>query len=266
MAVKIRLARAGAKKRPFYRIVVTDVRNARDGKFIERVGSYDPFLAHNDPQRVRLQEARIKHWLSVGALPTDRVALFLGHAGYIPVPAHKDTPQKSAPKKKAQERMQTASEAKMKAKAKEEAQEVAEEAVAVQEVQEAKVSETETETKAAKPVEAQEVVEEVVVVEEVAVEAEVQETKEVHVAPIAEKAIPAKKPQGAVASKAKAKEGRAAPVAKKAAAAKNPQGAVASKAKAKEGRAAPVAKKAAAAKKPQGAVASKAKVTKKTKA
>lgn len=110
MAVKIRLARAGAKKKPFYRIVVTDVRNPRDGRFIEKVGTYDPFLTKDDPQRVRLQEARIKHWLGVGALPTDRVALFLSRAGYISTPERQETPKKSAPKKKAQERMKAALE------------------------------------------------------------------------------------------------------------------------------------------------------------
>jgi small subunit ribosomal protein S16 len=132
MAVKIRLARAGAKKKPFYRIVVTDVRNPRDGRFIEKVGTYDPFLAQNDPQRVRLQEERIKHWLSVGALPTDRVALFLSHVGYIPTLERREAPKKSAPKKKAQERIKAALEAELEKQAaakqelKTEPQEVAE--------------------------------------------------------------------------------------------------------------------------------------------
>lgn len=111
MAVKIRLARVGAKKKPFYRVVVTDSRNPRDGRFIEKVGTYDPFLSAEDPQRVRLNEERIKHWLGVGALPTDRVALFLGRAGYIPTPERRETPKKSAPKKKAQERMKLEAEA-----------------------------------------------------------------------------------------------------------------------------------------------------------
>jgi small subunit ribosomal protein S16 len=111
MAVKIRLARAGAKKKPFYRIVVTDSRNPRDGRFIEKVGTYDPFLPNDNPQRVCLNEERVKYWLSVGALPTDRVALFLGRAGYIPMPERRETPQKSTPKKKAQERMKEAAEA-----------------------------------------------------------------------------------------------------------------------------------------------------------
>jgi small subunit ribosomal protein S16 len=110
MAVKIRLARAGAKKKPFYRVVVADERSPRDGRFIEKVGAYDPFLPHEDPQRVRLNEERIKHWLSVGALPTDRVALFFGRAGLLPMPVRRETPKKSAPKKKAQERAQQVAE------------------------------------------------------------------------------------------------------------------------------------------------------------
>ncbi|SVC67559.1 uncharacterized protein METZ01_LOCUS320413, partial [marine metagenome] len=76
MALKIRLSRAGAKKRPFYRIVVTDSRNPRDGRYIERLGTYDPMLP-KDRQRVTLVEDRIRHWLGVGAKPTDRVARFL---------------------------------------------------------------------------------------------------------------------------------------------------------------------------------------------
>ncbi|MCC7260739.1 MAG: 30S ribosomal protein S16 [Alphaproteobacteria bacterium] len=83
MATKIRLARGGAKKRPYYRIVVTDIRSPRDGKFIERVGSYNPLLAKTDPNRVVLDLERIKHWLGTGALPTDRVASFLRAAGVL---------------------------------------------------------------------------------------------------------------------------------------------------------------------------------------
>jgi small subunit ribosomal protein S16 len=106
MAVKIRLARAGAKKKPLYRVVVADSRNPRDGRFIEKVGTYDPFVPHENTQRVCLKEERIRYWLSVGALPTERVALFLGRAGYIPMPERRETPHKSAPRKKAQERAQ----------------------------------------------------------------------------------------------------------------------------------------------------------------
>ena len=81
MAVAIRLARGGAKKRPYYRIVVTDSRNSRDGRFIEKVGTYNPLLAKDSPERVKLDADRISHWLSVGAQPSDRVLRFLDAAG-----------------------------------------------------------------------------------------------------------------------------------------------------------------------------------------
>ena len=105
MSIKIRLARGGAKKRPFYQIVVADTRSPRDGRFIERVGSYNPMVPQDHPERVILQEERIKHWLSVGALPTDRVARFLGQAEIIAKPTYNEQPKKSAPKAKAQERL-----------------------------------------------------------------------------------------------------------------------------------------------------------------
>ncbi len=81
MSLRIRLARAGAKKRPFYRIVVADSRMPRDGRFIERVGSYNPMLPRDHPDRVVLKEERVRHWLGVGARPSDRVSRFLGNAG-----------------------------------------------------------------------------------------------------------------------------------------------------------------------------------------
>jgi small subunit ribosomal protein S16 len=118
MALKIRLARGGAKKRPFYQIVVADARAPRDGRFVEKVGSYNPMLPHDNQDRIRLKEDRIKHWLSVGAQPTDRVALFLGKAKLIEMPTVRVTPLKSAPKTKAQERLKAEEEA---LKAKEEA-------------------------------------------------------------------------------------------------------------------------------------------------
>ncbi len=104
MSVKIRLSRAGAKKRPYYHIVVADSRSPRDGRFLEKVGSYDPMLPADHADRIRLQDDRIKHWLDHGALATDRVARFLGRAGLAPMPAYREQPIKSAPKKKAQER------------------------------------------------------------------------------------------------------------------------------------------------------------------
>ena len=104
MSLKIRLSRAGAKKRPFYRVVVADTRSPRDGRFLERLGTYDPMLPKDHPERVRLKEERIRHWLGVGATPSDRVARFLGAAEIIPIPAQRNNPQKAQPKAKAVER------------------------------------------------------------------------------------------------------------------------------------------------------------------
>ena len=104
MSLKIRLSRAGAKKRPFYRVVVADTRKPRDGRFLERLGTYDPMLPKDHPERVRLNEERIRHWLGVGARPSDRVARFLGAAEIIPMPAQRNNPQKGKPKAKALER------------------------------------------------------------------------------------------------------------------------------------------------------------------
>ena len=105
MATVIRLSRGGAKKRPFYSIVVTDKRSPRDGRFIEKVGTYNPMLAKDHPDRVVLKAERIQHWLSTGAKPSDRVAKFLGQAELIPMPAQRQTTKKSQPKAKAQERL-----------------------------------------------------------------------------------------------------------------------------------------------------------------
>ena len=104
MSLKIRLSRAGAKKRPFYRVVVADTRSPRDGRFLERLGTYDPMLPKDHPERVRLNEERVRHWLGVGALPSDRVARFLGAAEIIPMPAQRNNPQKGQPRAKALER------------------------------------------------------------------------------------------------------------------------------------------------------------------
>jgi small subunit ribosomal protein S16 len=111
MGLKIRLARAGAKKRPYYHIVIADSRSPRDGRFIEKVGSYNPMLPAEHDERVRLQPERINYWLAEGALPTDRVARFLGKAELIEPPTWREQPLQSAPKKKAQERAKAAAEA-----------------------------------------------------------------------------------------------------------------------------------------------------------
>ncbi len=105
MALKIRLSRGGSKKRPFYKIVIAENSSPRDGRFVERVGSYNPLLAQDNAERIVLKEERIKHWLSVGALPTERVALFLQKSGIMQKEERAVRPTKSAPKAKAQERI-----------------------------------------------------------------------------------------------------------------------------------------------------------------
>jgi len=107
MALKIRLARGGTKKRPFYRVVVADTRAPRDGRFIEKVGTFNPLLRKDHAERVVLDAERAKHWLSVGALPTDRVARFLNEAGLYQR-KEKNNPVKAKPKAKAQERLEAA--------------------------------------------------------------------------------------------------------------------------------------------------------------
>ncbi len=104
MAVKIRLARAGAKKRPYYHIVAADSRAPRDGRFIEKLGTYNPMLPEDHADRVRLQPDKIKAWLEKGAQVTDRVARFLAKAGLIPPPPRPAQTKQHLPKKKAQER------------------------------------------------------------------------------------------------------------------------------------------------------------------
>ena len=123
MALKIRLARAGSKKRPYYHIVIADVRSPRDGRFIEQVGSWNPVLP-KDADRVTIDEDRIKHWLANGALPTDRVARFLDQAGLTKRDA-RSNPTKALPGKKAQERIAAAKKAEEDAAAKKAAAEAA---------------------------------------------------------------------------------------------------------------------------------------------
>ena len=103
MAISIRLSRGGSKKRPYYRIVVADARSPRDGKYLEKIGTYNPLLAKDDEKRVTLDGDRAKHWLSVGAQPTDRVARFLDVAG-IRERASRENPNKGKPGEKATER------------------------------------------------------------------------------------------------------------------------------------------------------------------
>ncbi len=112
MSLKIRLSRGGAKKRPYYRIVVADSRSPRDGRFIERIGSYNPMLAKDHPDRIVLNTERAKHWLSVGATPSDRVTRFLAAADLGPARRVPKQTKKHLPGQKAQERAAEAEEAK----------------------------------------------------------------------------------------------------------------------------------------------------------
>ncbi len=104
MALKIRLARQGRKKAPYYSVVVADARAPRDGNFIEKLGTYDPRQPKDSGKRVTLNAERIKYWVSVGAQPSERVSFFMGAAGLAPMPEKRTSVQKALPKAKAQER------------------------------------------------------------------------------------------------------------------------------------------------------------------
>jgi small subunit ribosomal protein S16 len=181
MAVAIRLSRGGAKKRPYYKIVVTDARNARDGKFIERIGSYNPLLPKDSPERIKLDADRARHWLSVGAKPSDRVHRFFDAAGILERPA-RSNPKKGEPGEKAKERAEerTARDAK------------------ADEVQEVPVEEAAAEDAAEVTVPAEEPAPEAVA------EASAEESE-------AAPAEPAEEPAPEAAAEASADEGEAAP-------------------------------------------------------
>ena len=123
MAVKIRLRRMGAKKAPFYRVVVADSRYPRDGRFIEKLGTYNPLLPQDHAQRLVIDADRVKYWLGIGALPTERLEKLFSNLGLVKAPVVHEQPKKSAPKAKAVERMKAKEEA---AKAAAEAQNSAE--------------------------------------------------------------------------------------------------------------------------------------------
>ncbi|MAU28806.1 MAG: 30S ribosomal protein S16, partial [Pelagibacterales bacterium] len=134
MPLKIRLSRGGNKKRPHYRIVLADSRAPRDGRFIERLGTYNPLLSKDNEQRIVFNEERIKYWLKNGAKPSDRITKFLSQAK-IMEDIKRDNPNKAKPKAKAQERAQAIEDAKVAAeeeKAKAEAAPAAEEAPAAE--------------------------------------------------------------------------------------------------------------------------------------
>jgi small subunit ribosomal protein S16 len=117
MALSMRLSRGGSKKRPYYRIVIADARSPRDGKFIEKIGTYNPVLAKDSPDRIKLDTERASHWLKMGAQPTDRVARFLDATG-VKERAARNNPKKAEPGEKAKERAEERAE---KLKAAEEA-------------------------------------------------------------------------------------------------------------------------------------------------
>lgn len=156
MALKIRMARGGSKKRPVYRVVVTDSRNPRDGKFIEKLGVHNPLLSHDHPQRFAVNEDRVKYWLSVGAQSSERVNRYLAKLGLEKAQERFEQTKKNQPKKKAQERLAAALE-KQKAEAEKLAQAQAEavqaesvvaEEIAVEEVAAAAEETSEPETTA----------------------------------------------------------------------------------------------------------------------
>ena len=139
--LKIRMSRGGAKKRPFYKIVVADSRRPRDGKFIEKVGFFNPLLPKDKTERLSLDLERIKYWLSQGAQPSERIARFLGEANVIPMPKQRNNPIKALPKKKAQEKLKKIEEAKKAAEAAAAAPAVEAPAVEAAPVEEAKKDE-----------------------------------------------------------------------------------------------------------------------------
>lgn len=117
MAVAIRMARGGRKKLPYYSIVVADKRASRDGRFIEKLGTYNPLKGKDDPTRVTINAERVKYWLEQGAEASDRVATFLGKAGIAPMPAKKNNPQKALPSEKTKMRISEREEKRGKAAA-----------------------------------------------------------------------------------------------------------------------------------------------------
>lgn len=145
MAVAIRLARGGRKNRPHYAIVVADSRQPRDGRFLEKVGTYNPLLAKDDANRVTLNAERIQYWLGQGAIASDRVSVFLGKAGIAPVPAQKNNPKKALPSDKTKmmlaERAKKKEDAAVAAKAAEEEAKAAAAAAAAAPAEEAPAEE-----------------------------------------------------------------------------------------------------------------------------
>lgn len=163
MSVAIRLSRGGAKKRPYYRIVVSDTRSPRDGKYLEQIGTYNPMLPKDSGERVKLNEDRARHWLAVGAQPTDRVHRFLDAAGILER-APRNNPKKGEPGEAAKER------AEEKAAKLAEAEEAAKAAAAAPAVEEVAVEEVAVEGAAVEEAPAEEVATEEVSAEEATAE------------------------------------------------------------------------------------------------
>ncbi len=136
MALKIRLSRGGAKKRPFYRIVVADSRSPRDGRYIERIGTYNPMVAKDHPERLTVKEERVRHWLANGATPSDRVARFLSGIDLVAAPRQHEQTKQNLPRAKTLERNAAAAAAAAKAE-----QDAAAAAVAAAEAAEAAAAE-----------------------------------------------------------------------------------------------------------------------------
>jgi small subunit ribosomal protein S16 len=168
MALKIRLARGGAKKRPFYRIVVAEASAPRDGRYVERVGTYNPMVPKEHEQRMTLNSERITFWLGQGAKPTDRVHKMLAAAGLAEAPVIRDQPKKSAPGKKRAEREAEAASAATESAAAEAA--AAEEAAAAAPAEEAPAEEAVAEEAPAEEAPAEEAVAEEAPADEAAAE------------------------------------------------------------------------------------------------
>lgn len=148
MSLRIRLSRGGAKKRPFYRIVVADSRKPRDGRYIERLGTYNPMVEKDHSDRLNINEERIKYWLGVGAQPSDRVARFLSDKGLVDKPVIHDQTKQHLPRAKTLERIKDAEEAAAKAAAAPAEEAPAEEAKAEEKAEDAPAEEAKADEKA----------------------------------------------------------------------------------------------------------------------
>ena len=205
MSLKIRLARGGAKKRPYYRIVIADSRSPRDGRFIERVGTYNPMVPRDHPERVRANAERVQHWLSVGARPSDRVQRLFAQLELMEAPKIPEQTKQHLPKAKAQERLREAEEAKQSAAEAAEQEAAAEEApveqVAAEEVpaEEAPAEEAPAEQAAAEQAPAEEAPAEEAPAEQAAAEPAPAEEAAAEEAPAEPAAEEEQKPEEATA-------------------------------------------------------------------